>query len=198
VDEVEEEINALSAELAAIRVDAEDGFYAAVGKGITAWSKTEGSLIYIALMLLDTSSEKVGVIFYSIPNFYSWLTIIDELFSLDEKFASQKPNWGKIVERLKRLNDTRVRLAHHALASAEGLEVFPSLKPNKFDKRSKSVRWSPLTIDEITEFIEEVAAVMERLLQLIDEMKPVYLAPKKALLEKIRQLRSSTGPQGEQ
>ena len=40
--------------------------YAIIGKSITAWSTTEGILVTIAAMLLDTGSEKAGLVSYSI------------------------------------------------------------------------------------------------------------------------------------
>jgi hypothetical protein len=53
--------------------------YATIGRGITAWSQMEGSLVHIASYLLDSPSEKVGLVLYSVSNFHIWLQIIDEL-----------------------------------------------------------------------------------------------------------------------
>src|SRR4051794_25143613 len=86
-----------------------------IGKGITAWSKGEGLLVDIAAMLLKTEREKAGLVLYSINNFHTWLSIIEELFALDLRYTPLRPDWIKISKRLKKCNDVRVSLAHHAL-----------------------------------------------------------------------------------
>ena len=71
-EQTEEEARA---EFEAFKKQTENDFYRIAGKGISAWAKTEGQLVFIAAMLLDTSLEKAGLVFYSIPNFHSWLSI---------------------------------------------------------------------------------------------------------------------------
>ena len=74
----------------------------------------ENSLIAIAALLLRTyEGKKVGTILYSIANFHTWLSIIGDLFTQEPLYTALKPRWNKISERLRELNDTRVRLAHH-------------------------------------------------------------------------------------
>ena len=75
-------------------------------------------------MLLDTPSEKAGLVLYSINNVHTWLSIIEELFAIDTKFTALRPEWIAIATRLRKLNDTRVSLAHHALGPGKGFEQF--------------------------------------------------------------------------
>jgi DNA repair exonuclease SbcCD ATPase subunit len=190
-EEVIKEIEELQGQLT-------EAHFAGIGKGITAWSRTEGNLVVIAAMLLDTEFEKAGLIFYSIPNFYTWLSIIDELFALDPRYQALRPDWREIAEKLKKLNDTRVRLAHHAVYSGRGIReavsgedmdaLLPSLKPNPFDTRMKSKKHGPLQIEQLVEFLEELTPVAEKLTELMKQMSPIYLGPKKRLLEKVRNL----------
>jgi hypothetical protein len=182
---------------------AEQDFYYAIGGAITAWSRTEGLLVSIAGMLLDTTSEKVGLVLYSITNFYSWLSIIDELFVIDPQFSGLRSNWIEIAERLKKLNDIRVRLAHHSVESGRGIdaivagdelmEFFPSLKPNSFDTRSKSKKHSNLQMTEITAFIGDLASVADKISELLVRMVPIYMAPKRALVERFKELQRKAG-----
>src|SRR6202051_401240 len=88
--------------------------YEAIGRWITDWSRLEGALVHTASWLLASGRKKVGLILYSINNFHTWLSIIDELFAMDPCFSPLRSDWIKIAERLRKLNDVRVRLAHHA------------------------------------------------------------------------------------
>ena len=173
--------------------------FAGIGKGITAWSNMEGSLVIIAAMLLDTKFEKAGLIFYSIPNFHTWLSIIDELFALDPQHQALRPDWREIAEKLKKLNDTRVRLAHHAVYGGKGIMetaaagedmdlLSPSLMPNPLDVRMKSKRHAPLRMEQLAKFLEELHWVGERMTSLLEQMGPIYLGPKRRLMEKFREL----------
>lgn len=159
---------------------AEEVFFTSVGQSISMWSNTEGFLVAVAGMLLDTRFAKAGLIFYSIPNFYSWLSIIDELFSMEQKFSAQKPEWGAIADRLKKLNDTRVRLAHHSFRRGQEVDHFPVLRPNRYDTRAKSKKHGPLDIDEIMAFTEDLLPVMERITKLLNDMGVIYKASKLA------------------
>jgi len=181
---------------------AED-YYAAIGKAISSWSDTEGSLVIVAAMLLDTTQEKAGLIFYSINNFHSWLSIIDELFAIEPRYRSLRSDWTPIAERLKKLNDTRVRLAHHALDSGKGIEAlmagedlevtFPSLRPNQYDTRTKTKKQTPLQFEQVATFIEELASVTVRLAGLIERAAPIYLEPKRRLVAKVQDLQRKAG-----
>src|SRR3954447_12305124 len=106
MDEKEQALNQVEQSLAAIHqmtVEMTQATYATIGRGITAWSQMEGSLVHIASYLLDSRSEKVGLVFYSVSNFHIWLSIIDELFAMDPNFSPLRPDWIKISERLKSL-----------------------------------------------------------------------------------------------
>ncbi|TWI71277.1 hypothetical protein IQ16_02896 [Bradyrhizobium huanghuaihaiense] len=187
-----------------------DRMHHAVGRSITEWSRMEGFIVHIASMLLDSRANKVGLVFYSINNVHTWLSIIDELFEMDTNFSPLRSDWNKIAARLRKLNDVRVRLAHHALEPGNALEiletitvenvnletfeadfdaeqVFPSLKPHANDTRMK---WKKKTIslDEIVTFLEQLHEVLEALTALLIRMKPIYLGPKQRLVAKIREL----------
>jgi hypothetical protein len=176
-----------------------DANYLTIGKGITAWSQTEGGLVVIGAVLLDTKYEKAGLVFYSITNFHTWLSIIDELFAMAPRFQALLSDWREIAERLKKLNDTRVRLAHHAvhagkgieaMAAGEGLDVLmPSLKPNRYDTRTKSKKHSPLQLEQLADFVTELAPVSVKLTKLLEQMAPIYLDPRRKLMAKIRELK---------
>ena len=151
-------------------------FFSAVGKSITKWSEFEGYLVAIVAMLLDTNLEKAGLIFFSINNFHTWLSIIDELFSLEKKFAAQKHEWGAIAQRLKKLNDTRVRLAHHSSIKKEKeIGGFSVLKPHEFDTRAKSKKHGPLEIDEILKFDAEIDPLGISVTKLLKTMMDIHL-----------------------
>jgi hypothetical protein len=159
----------------------------------------EGSLVHIASWLLDAQSPKVGLVFYSINNFHTWLSIIDELFAIDPVFAPLKSDWNEIANKLRGLNDIRVRLAHHALEAGrdpaelvenelDDLEMFPTLKPNRTDVRAKWKK-KEIGLAEIISFQEEVLAVVEKLTKLMHRIVPIYMGPKRRLIANIKELK---------
>jgi hypothetical protein len=142
--------------------------YTSIGQALSQWAGMEDSLIGISCLLLRThEATKVGIILYSIANHPTWLNIIGELFLQEPRYITLRPRWNKISERLIKLNDTRVRLAHHT-ALAGGT----SLRPGKFDVRPKSQkhRFEPLDYDQISQFIYSVDAVMSDLTELLNSM----------------------------
>jgi hypothetical protein len=191
--------------------------YESIGRSITDWSQMEGSLVHIASWLLDSRSQKVGLVLYSINNFHTWLSIIDELFAMDPNFSPLRSDWIKIAERLRKLNDVRVRLAHHALEPGKALEilenitlenvnletfendfepanVFPSLKPHENDTRMKWKK-KAINLDEITTFLTQLYEVIEAMTALMFRMKPIYLGPKQRLVAKIKELQQKVAQQ---
>jgi len=125
----------------------------------------------------------------------------------------------KIAEQLRKLNDVRVRLAHHALEPGRALEilesftieninletfeddfdsakVFPSLKPHENDTR---MRWKKkaINLDEIVAFQEQLIDVIEMMTALMIRMKPIYLGPKQKLVAKIRELQQKVAQQAQ-
>jgi hypothetical protein len=173
--------------------------YRAIGSAITIWSRMEGSLVHIASWLMDARSHKVGLVFYSINNFHTWLSIIDELFEIDPAFAPLKSDWTQIANKLRGLNDIRVRLAHHAVEQGKDavevadneldfLEAFPALKPNKVDVRAKWKK-KAIGVNEIITFQEEVLAVVEKLTDLMHRIDPIYLDPRRRLVANIKEFR---------
>jgi DNA repair exonuclease SbcCD ATPase subunit len=186
-------------QFAEIKKEAERTFYYAIGRSITSWSITEGHLVYIAAMLLDTTSEKAGLVLYSITNFYTWLSIIDELFAIDPKYQPLRSDWTAIAERLKKLNDVRVRLAHHAVQHGKGIEVivaggdeneiFPSLKSHRLDRRNKTQKLTRLQMEELGDFATNLTQVFDAISSLVDRMEPIFGAERKALSDRIKQVR---------
>jgi hypothetical protein len=121
-----------------------------VGQALSQWAGMEDLLIGICCLLLRThEATKVGIILYSIANHPTWLSIIGQLFSQEPRYIILKPRWNKLSERLIKLNDTRVRLAHHTIYygdKATTLAGDTSLRPGQFDVRPKSQkhRFEPL------------------------------------------------------
>jgi hypothetical protein len=150
------------------------GLFANVGLALSQWAGMEDLLIAIASLLLRThEGEKVGIIFYSIVNFQTWLTIIGELFSMEPRYIALKQKWNKISERLRGLKDTRDRLAHHTIYygdKATTLAGETSLRPGRFDVRQKSKKFTPLDLDQIKKVIDSVGKVVEDLSELLNAM----------------------------
>jgi hypothetical protein len=209
-EQMRKELEEFKADIDRTAVEITAKMYQAIGRSITDWSRMEGSLVHIASWLLDSGSKKVGLVLYSINNFHTWLSIIDELFAMDPNFSSLRSDWTKIAERLRKLNDVRVRLAHHALEPGSALEnlenvtleninaetfendydaanIFPSLKPHKNDTR---IKWKKkaISLDEIATFHEQLSEVITAMTTLMKEMGPIYLGPKRKLLAKIKEL----------
>ena len=175
------------AEFDSIARELREDTYATIGKSITAWSTTESILVTIATMLLDTRPEKAGLVLYSINNFHTWLSIIEELFAIDPQFTPLRPEWIAISNRLRKLNDTRVSLAHHALGPGKGFKhfvetdnddlsgIFPTLRPDSSDTRTKSKKHTPIGLEQLSEFIHELATTQKMMATLIDRMLPIHL-----------------------
>jgi hypothetical protein len=182
-----------------ITKEAERSLYYSIGRAITAWAKTEGMLVIIAAMLLETTTKKAGLVLYSILNINQWLAIIDELFVLDERYTPLRSDWLDIAKHMRKLNDTRVRLAHHSVVRGKGIEVLiedgdvmdtlPSLKPSEYDVRSKSRSYPPLTITELGEFAQELSSVTDKIVSLLDCMYPIHGEQQKRLSDQIKRIK---------
>lgn len=142
-------------------------FYTSIGQAISAWTGMETALILIAALLLEASSDKTGVVFYSIQNFHLWLNILDELFGFDQDYAKHRRKWTPITSDLRAMNDTRVRLAHH---TRDRKASAPALIPATLDLRSKSKKYKPLTTSEVVDFSENITAVTDKLTGLLVAM----------------------------
>ena len=175
----EEQAKVLAAEVGAqdteLKLIHEKALYTSIGFALTTWARMEDSLIAMTGMLLGTKFTYAGVVMYSIVNFNIWLVIIDELFSLNPTYKPLKPKWNKINERLKALKDTRDRLAHHVAQSADQVAfgTDTSLRPARFDTRAKAKKYQPLTFNQISSFIESVAAVVANQTVLINAMTEI-------------------------
>ena len=146
--------------------------YLVVGSALTAWATMEEVMVLILALLLRVPDEKAGLILYSTINFNVWISIIDELFAIDELHASLKPRWNKIAERLRRLKDGRDRIAHHAVRGKESVSPFAgtTLRPARMDVRQKSLKYKPLANDDIMEFSSQVSNVGKDLNALAKKM----------------------------
>src|SRR4051812_32027345 len=98
-------------------MEARLNFFGVVGHGISVWARMEVALIAIAAILLGTSQEKAGTVLYSINNFHAWAAILLDLMEDDPHWKPYRSQLTPILETLKGLNDTRVRLAHHYVPS---------------------------------------------------------------------------------
>lgn len=156
------------------KTDRERELYAAVGQGLSAWAHLETSLVIITGMLLGTDFSKAGIIIYSVINFNVKLSIITELFAVEPRYSALKPQWNKKIKRLRQLNDTRDRLAHHtAQGSRTFLDDDISLRPGQLDTRDKSQKYQPLDHNQIIEFIFSVSRVTQNLTVLVDAMTEI-------------------------
>jgi hypothetical protein len=147
--------------------------YLVIGSALTAWASMEESLVLILSFLLRTESEKAGLILYSTINFSVWLSIIDELFAIDSVHSSLKPRWNKLAERLRRLKDSRDRIAHHAVHKKDSdASIFEetTLRPSAFDLRQKSLKYKPMSNDDILDFTAKVVNVARGLLSVAHDM----------------------------
>jgi hypothetical protein len=148
-----------------------DTFYSAVGQGISFWTSMEARLVQIAARLMGTTDEKAGLLLYSIMNFHSWLNSIDELFALEPRYSEQRQPWQDTSAKLRGLNDTRVRLAHHTVWRDDTFRSGrPSLLPGQFDTRIKSRKYKPLELEEIYVFSNSVLETEKELMKIIQAM----------------------------
>jgi hypothetical protein len=130
-----------------------------VGSALTAWAKMEEPLILIFGMLLGTTLEKAGLILYSIINFNVWISLIDELFIVDDLYPHLKPKWNKLSARLRRIKDDRDRLAHHLVDQESKSINFgdATLRPSNMDIRQKSLKFKPMNKDDVLDFTSIVS-----------------------------------------
>jgi hypothetical protein len=147
-------------------IDNRTKFYTTVGQGISNWARMEGRIVHLGAELLDTNVEKAGVVFYTVTNFHVWLTIISELISLDRRLKDVKKDWNHTSNRLRELNDIRVRLAHHTTWHTDRSQSDVCLRPAKEDYRSKSRGYSNLTASEIIAFTRATTQMVPKLLDL--------------------------------
>jgi hypothetical protein len=147
--------------------------FGVIGAALSQWSQMETALVVVASLLLRTQSQKAGLVLYSIVNFNIWLGVIDELFTVDEKLSTLKPRWNKISARLRKLKDDRDRLAHHYVTSQEvrgATEIPATLDVPFLDARQKSLKFLPMTIEQINQFRATTLGCANDLARLIDDM----------------------------
>jgi hypothetical protein len=131
----------------------------------------------VAAKLLKTSERKAGLVMYSIINLNVWIQIIDDLFVLDGTYPKSLKRWRTIAHSLRRENDIRVGLAHYSISQddvdpGEELRAIQAfLRPGRFDIRTKSTKWKPLTMTEIVDFAGRVNDIHVQLISLLELMK---------------------------
>lgn len=150
-----------------------NALYTSVGQALSHWASMEDLLVTIACLLLRTAEvKKIGIIMYSIINFNTWLGIIGELFLQEPLYSPLTTKWNKIMDRLRGLNKTRNRLAHHTIHYGDKVassgDAF--LKPGQFDTRQETQQYQPLDIDQIFKFTDSVAKVRDDLSTLLKAM----------------------------
>lgn len=116
-------------------------------------------------------------------NFFAWLTIVDELYTLEPMYKDHRSEWGHCSDTLRSLNDTRVRLAHHTVWDHPS-ENATGLRPGRLDVRTKSRKHGPLTDAEIMEFTGKVLDIGDRLGKLLEAMRSTKHAVQQTFLEK--------------
>jgi hypothetical protein len=145
--------------------------FSQIGRALTAWSKMEECLVIMFSMILHIHPYKAGLVLYSILNFNVWLSLIGDLFELDNNYQPYKKRWNKISERARKIKDQRDQLAHHAvrMEQKEGEET--ALYSPRGDVRQKTLKQKPMTLVEVNIFIDTVLDIAEDLQKLIAEMK---------------------------
>tara|TARA_A200000159_G_C7233803_1_gene301412 strand:- start:401 stop:835 length:435 start_codon:yes stop_codon:yes gene_type:complete len=120
---------------------------------------------------MHTSAEKAGLVLYSIMNFNTWLAVVSELIAGDPKYEQFATSWNRKAERLRMLNEVRVRLAHHTVWASDSKNW--GLKPSELDTRSKAKKYSALTMDELRDFSEKEEKISNELYELFKAMRAV-------------------------
>jgi hypothetical protein len=150
-----------------------DMLFQTVGRALTAWAKMEENIVIVAALLLGVRPARAGLIMYSILNFHSWLSLINDLFATDDVFSQKtKTRWNKLSERLRAgLKDKRDQLAHHSVRMAPASGEDSSVMSSVLDTRQKTRKQRPLDLSEIMIFTDSVLSLAEDLATLIEAMK---------------------------
>ena len=95
---------------------------------------------------------------------------------LDVTYEKAHAKWQTLVSPLKKENDIRVRLAHHALdldikVDYEKHSMEAYLRPGRFDTRTKSKTLKPLETREIIDFAERVSDLHDQSILVLKQMK---------------------------
>lgn len=143
--------------------------FASVGMALTTWAKMEEVLVLIMSLLMRTSSKRAGLIMFSIINFSTWLTIIHDLFEMDDHLSVHQKQWNKISESIRAIKDQRDQLAHQSVDTRVADEV-AAIKASRLDARRKQQRQIPMTSVEVLEFTKDVLAITGRLEALAEKM----------------------------
>jgi hypothetical protein len=172
------ELNArIDAMEAKAKISQRQTLFATVGAALTAWAKMEEVLVIIVSHLLRTQPKKAGVMMYSIHNFASWLSIMNDLFEMDEDLRLFKNRFNKIGERIRRIKDTRDQLAHYSVRMTPKND--PVIRSSRLDARSKSIKQPPLNSQIVVDFTEAALKIAEDLSDLEETMDAALEASRK-------------------
>jgi hypothetical protein len=122
-------------------------------------------------------------VFYSIINFQVWITVITELFELDDEFRPFQRRWNRIFERLRAEKDVRDRLAYHYIMGenvSNNRYAMPIKAAARMDLRAKSIKSPPLTLDQVLAFRDRIDAIADDIQSLSDEMLKHMKTPRVA------------------
>ena len=119
-----------------------------------------------------TDAAKTGLVLYSIINFNVWLSIIHDLFEMDEALTPFQKRWNKISERIRQIKDTRDQLAHHSVhqLKTDASAAPPMVRPSQYDTRRKSKRQQPVDAQDANDFTTKVLGITEDLMALSEAM----------------------------
>jgi hypothetical protein len=158
--------------------------FTAVGQALSSFAMVEESVVGIAAMLLRIKLSEAGLIFYSILNFNTWLSIVGELFKMEPGYKESIKEWNKISSKLRELKNIRDRLAHQTILSEQNKSGL-AIRPARFDTRIESKRRPPLDFDQINSFTDDLADMQMALAALITAMTPNFAirASQKIFLE---------------
>ncbi|WP_146006626.1 hypothetical protein [Bradyrhizobium forestalis] len=112
------EIELMTQLLACLKKEQDRAIFTAIGIALSGFARLEENLVTVAATLLGVNKRKVGLILYSIINFQTWLSIIDQLFAEDEIYGALAPQWTKISSGIRAIKDDRDRFAHHSALGA--------------------------------------------------------------------------------
>lgn len=159
-------------------------YYTGVGQSISAWANMETTIVRIFALVMHTTDEKAGLVLYSIMNFNTWLAVTSELMALDKKYSEFTDSWNKKAERLRSLNDTRVRLAHHTVWESDPNDW--GVKPSRLDTRAKAKKYKALSIGDLKDFSDKQEKISIELFDLCETMR-AHGAPDLSPLAKLLQ-----------
>jgi hypothetical protein len=161
----------------------EEKHLAAVGRAITDWAYVEGSLYEIVAAILACERGLASIVFYRTPTLDTRLSLASDLVKAiyppvrpGEHPPADLKTWKKLEADIRRGLGLRNKLAHHTVGTI--VEVFESAKDGvihvghmarhgsfvSHTERPEKKETSPiLGLKDVTDHIEEVSSLIERL-----------------------------------